>query len=38
VVFKRYREREERLSKKGEVFEPEVSKFEVRWGKLEMFN
>jgi len=31
TVLKRYREREERLSRKEEVFEPEISKFEVRW-------
>ena len=31
AVLKRYREREERLSQKEEVFEPEISKFEVRW-------
>ena len=33
AVLKRYREREERLSQKEEVFEPEISKFEVRWEK-----
>ena len=31
AVLKRYREREERLSIKEEVFKPEISKFEVRW-------
>ena len=31
AVLKRYREREERLSQKEEVFEPEIPKFEVRW-------
>ena len=30
-VLKRYREREERLSRKEEMFKPEISKFEVRW-------
>jgi len=34
AVLKRYREREERLSKKEEVFEPEISKFEVRWERI----
>ena len=31
AVLKRYRQREERLSRREEVFEPEISKFEVRW-------
>ena len=31
AVLKRYREREERLSRREEVFEPEISKFEGRW-------
>ena len=31
AVLKRHREREERLSRKEEAFEPEISKFEVRW-------
>jgi len=34
AVLKRYREREERLSKKEEVFEPEISKFEVRFERI----
>ena len=34
AVLKRYQEREERLSRREEVFEPEISKFEVRWEKL----
>ena len=31
AVLKRYRQRDERLSRREEVFEPEISKFEVRW-------
>ena len=31
AVLKRYREREKMFSKKEEVFEPEISKFEMRW-------
>ena len=31
AVLKRYRQREERLSRREEVFEPEISRFEVRW-------
>ena len=31
AVLKRYRQREKRLSRREEVFEPEISKFEVRW-------
>ena len=34
AVLKRYREREERLSRKEEVFESEISKFEVRWERI----
>jgi len=34
AVLKRYREREKMLSKKEEVFEPEISKFEVRWERI----
>ena len=33
ALLKRYRKREERLSRREEVFEPEISKFEVRWEK-----
>ena len=31
AVLKRYRQREDSLSNRQEVFEPEISKFEVRW-------
>ena len=34
AVLKRHRERETRLSKKEEVFEPKISKFEVRWERI----
>jgi len=34
AVLKRYRQREERLSRREEVFEPEISKFKVRWGRI----
>ena len=34
AVLKRYRQREERLSRREEVFEPEISKFEVRYEKI----
>ena len=33
AILKRYREREERLSRREEVFEAQISKFEVRWEK-----
>ena len=34
AVLKRYRERVERLSRREEVFEPKISKFEVRWERI----
>lgn len=34
AVLKRFRQREERLSRRNEVFEPVISKFEVRWERI----
>jgi len=34
ATFKRFKEREKRLSQMDEVFKPEISKFEVRWERI----
>ena len=34
AVLKRYRQRQERLSRIEEIFEPNIFKFEVRWERI----